>query len=97
LTDRFPDSLCTQEQPPAGKADKKGNYPQGTVCGAFQKKPLAGSWRKTTPLRSFELRRGRQVMAPGGPSFAEASARQATHGASQAIIKISWTKRAFFV
>ena len=40
----------------------------------------AGLSRKTTRLRFGKLRRGRQFMAPGGPPFAEASARQAVRG-----------------
>jgi len=51
--------LCTQEQPPAGKADKMGNYPQETVSGAFQKKPLPAHGAK------------RQLMAPGGQLMAQ--------------------------
>ena len=39
---------------PAGKADKDGNYPEGTVSGAVQKK-LAHYFKKSQQLKKKEL------------------------------------------
>jgi hypothetical protein len=41
--------------------------------------------RKTTRLRSGELRRGRQFRAPGGPPFAKASSRQAVQAGKRPV------------